>query len=338
MEMDHQRLSGLVAQCCASEEIAKAFLDHWRPRPGQTELEGDWCWLALTVLWERWFPEVPNFERLDDAMQNGYKFRGKPAGCDIWIDTWADLLTLKAKARCSTLAEFDDRFGGTQSIFNWIQDFEMELGNAAIDHPKYHETRVRVCEEFLLQFDKVDELTVGNMRRAWAESLYALGDAARSDALFRGWLADDPQWGWGWIGWADLYYFARPPQQKDLGRAEALLKLGLAIGGVRDAAYILERLADLYEDQGRHKEAAETRRHQADASASATHASSKSPGQTTPMDPRPGEVTMEDLPSRASPPAIGGERWESAPPKTKVGRNEPCPCGSGKKFKKCCGT
>ncbi|MGA1824895.1 MAG: PBPRA1643 family SWIM/SEC-C metal-binding motif protein [bacterium] len=22
---------------------------------------------------------------------------------------------------------------------------------------------------------------------------------------------------------------------------------------------------------------------------------------------------------------------------TKVGRNEPCPCGSGKKFKKCCG-
>ncbi|MGE3189469.1 MAG: SEC-C metal-binding domain-containing protein [Vicinamibacterales bacterium] len=24
-----------------------------------------------------------------------------------------------------------------------------------------------------------------------------------------------------------------------------------------------------------------------------------------------------------------------APPK--VGRNEPCPCGSGKKYKKCCG-
>jgi len=22
---------------------------------------------------------------------------------------------------------------------------------------------------------------------------------------------------------------------------------------------------------------------------------------------------------------------------TKVGRNDPCPCGSGKKFKKCCG-
>lgn len=24
-------------------------------------------------------------------------------------------------------------------------------------------------------------------------------------------------------------------------------------------------------------------------------------------------------------------------PETKVGRNDPCPCGSGKKHKKCCG-
>ena len=23
--------------------------------------------------------------------------------------------------------------------------------------------------------------------------------------------------------------------------------------------------------------------------------------------------------------------------RTKIGRNDPCPCGSGKKFKKCCG-
>jgi len=25
-------------------------------------------------------------------------------------------------------------------------------------------------------------------------------------------------------------------------------------------------------------------------------------------------------------------------PKAKVGRNQPCPCGSGKKFKRCCGS
>ena len=37
------------------------------------------------------------------------------------------------------------------------------------------------------------------------------------------------------------------------------------------------------------------------------------------------------------------EDWEPLPPETyvrpepKIGRNEPCPCGSGKKYKKCCG-
>ena len=32
------------------------------------------------------------------------------------------------------------------------------------------------------------------------------------------------------------------------------------------------------------------------------------------------------------------ERRTAQAMSTKVGRNEPCPCGSGKKFKKCCGS
>jgi len=36
---------------------------------------------------------------------------------------------------------------------------------------------------------------------------------------------------------------------------------------------------------------------------------------------------------------VDGEVNPKEPPRqvTKVGRNDPCPCGSGKKFKKCCG-
>ncbi|HET6545324.1 MAG TPA: SEC-C metal-binding domain-containing protein [Rhodanobacteraceae bacterium] len=33
----------------------------------------------------------------------------------------------------------------------------------------------------------------------------------------------------------------------------------------------------------------------------------------------------------------GFSRGTVGPPGTKVGRNDPCPCGSGQKFKKCCG-
>lgn len=37
---------------------------------------------------------------------------------------------------------------------------------------------------------------------------------------------------------------------------------------------------------------------------------------------------------------VGGQVSAKPPPKqvTKIGRNDPCPCGSGKKYKKCCST
>jgi len=34
---------------------------------------------------------------------------------------------------------------------------------------------------------------------------------------------------------------------------------------------------------------------------------------------------------------IGGDTLRTTPSVPKVGRNEPCPCGSAKKFKNCCG-
>ena len=69
----------------------------------------------------------------------------------------------------------------------------------------------------------------------------------------------------------------------------------VAVDQVRDRIDMLERLAEVCEEQGRKGEATELRK-EAKRSVAATR------------------VT-----------------------KPKIGRNEPCPCGSGKKFKKCCG-
>jgi len=42
--------------------------------------------------------------------------------------------------------------------------------------------------------------------------------------------------------------------------------------------------------------------------------------------------------ARAAPtPPAGESRAAKQHPAGKTGRNQPCPCGSGKKFKKCCG-
>jgi uncharacterized protein YecA (UPF0149 family) len=35
--------------------------------------------------------------------------------------------------------------------------------------------------------------------------------------------------------------------------------------------------------------------------------------------------------------SLAGMEWPIRRTEPKVGRNDPCPCGSGKKFKKCCG-
>ncbi len=53
------------------------------------------------------------------------------------------------------------------------------------------------------------------------------------------------------------------------------------------------------------------------------------------MEHKPAEVTQEISSGNAS----GSERKKKEPVKTeKIGRNQPCPCGSGKKYKKCCGS
>ena len=43
-----------------------------------------------------------------------------------------------------------------------------------------------------------------------------------------------------------------------------------------------------------------------------------------------GDAIRAEMP-RSTPPPDTGE-----PARHSVGRNEPCPCGSGKKYKKCC--
>ena len=68
------------------------------------------------------------------------------------------------------------------------------------------------------------------------------------------WLAEDPKWGWGWIGWSDNYFLFASGGQDEV-RAERLLKQGLDTPDVEDRAYLLDRLQELYEESGRDDEA-----------------------------------------------------------------------------------
>jgi uncharacterized protein YecA (UPF0149 family) len=58
------------------------------------------------------------------------------------------------------------------------------------------------------------------------------------------------------------------------------------------------------------------------------------------MDTRTGEImTIEEMEYRITAQPGTKQFYKVVPfqrTKPKTGRNEPCPCGSGKKFKKCC--
>jgi tetratricopeptide (TPR) repeat protein len=297
IQLDHDALERLCRQALSAEEIAKPLLDQRTFHGRQAKMESDWIWVCLTTLWQRWFPDQPCFELLDDKIVAGYELQGPgrdAAACHIWLEAWRDVLVLLDKGGLTSIRAFDERFRGSQSLFNWIQDLEDALWNAGLQDRRLLTARIAVCEEGLRRFPAEDELMTENRRRALAESYFELGETGKAEALYGDWLRADPRWGWGWIGWSDGYGIMRT-QFKDWQRAEQILREGLAVDQVRDRLDMLERLADVCQEQGRKDEAIELRK-------------------------------------QAKPSAVAPKVT-----KQKIGRNEPCPCGSGKKFKKCCG-
>lgn len=341
IELDRPSLERLCYQALSAEEIAQPLLDQRTFHGRHEQMESDWIWICLSALWQRWFPDKPSFEALDDKMQAGYELResGAVAVCRVWLEAWSDVLHILDKAGMQSIQEFDERFQGSQSLFNWIQDLEGELWNAGLEDRQFLAARIALCEEGLRRFRTDDDLMTENRRRALAESYYELGEPDKAEALYRGWLHLDPCWGWGWIGWSDCYRFART-ERKDWNRCEQILREGLSIAEVRDRADITDRLADACEEQGRGEEAAELRR-QAKRSAETVEVSQSvsSAGKVlrrkTQVNIGGAGLPLSEMSNLAA--MLRGTSASTPVTKQKVGRNEQCPCGSGKKFKRCCG-
>jgi len=188
---------------------------------------------------------------------------------------------------------------------------------------------------------------VENRRRAVAESYFELGESDKAEALFEQWLAAGPRWGGG--GSAG----PTSTSSRTTGRRTTAGLVNCSAAATRRPASgpedIADRLVLLYRETGRDEEAealaAEAKRisrsnagvsirrtiHLKDAGDRAVvrdTATATFEGERFPLD-RITEI-VETL--DAARPSIRPRRA------TKVGRNTPCPCGSGRKYKKCCGS
>jgi hypothetical protein len=321
--MNRSRLLEMIPRFASAQAMSEAlFLEHKKNIPSTME---DWVWIALTCLWERWYPDEPNMEMVDDKMQAGYaqlKAENRECACQLWIETWHGILKIMARHNIPTLDAFDERFAGTQCVFNWVQDFEMELCIAGLDNVHFFHERIALCSTMIDRFSNGTFSEI-DFRSALASSYSKIGEQHKCDQMFQQWLDEDPQNGWGWIGWSDVYFFFEAPEKRDVVRAEMLLKSGLAVTNVRERQVLLERLADLYEETDRQDNADDIHRE-------IEQLQKRKSRPALASDKRP------PLNQVAKAGVLNGTDSKQQNGKLKTGRNDPCPCGSGKKFKKCC--
>ncbi len=331
--LDRELFAELCPSFLSAEDLSTRFITDRRLKLG--DIDDDWLWVCLTVLWERWLPDSPSFEMIDDAMQEGYArmaATGAAGAVEIWLPVWKRIQAIMDSQGMKTVGEFDVKFRGSQSVSNWVQDIEMELHNAGIDDPAYCSENILFCEEVIPRLGEEQDLTIENMRRSIGDAYAQMGDTRKSDDLFGEWLAADPRWGWGWIGWADCYSFWKR-KGHDLGRAAVFLKQGLAVSGVRDKRDMLERQMNVYEDMGRKDDAGRIQE----------ELSRDDDIQETTEVSVHGNVLSVKTKVNYGGMGMPLEEWSRGLTNSaqehlkKIGRNDPCPCGSGKKYKKCCG-
>jgi hypothetical protein len=210
----------------------------------------DFLGLAACELWKRYCPEHPSIEMLDDAMQEGYRLSMQGEGaraCDCWWKVWQTIRSRLHPKMCTTKSAAVV-FDGTQCLFNWVQDFALELHNAAVAERRYAEAGVRLCQEVLAHFRDEDELFVVNFRVDLGEFHFLAAQHKDGERVLLELIRDHPGRAAGYARLADLLGYGPTPDSKpiDLQRAQELIERALA-RPVNDAAeYDLEtRLADL---------------------------------------------------------------------------------------------
>jgi len=178
-------------------------------------------------------------EDMNSMIQDGYALiedRDEAEACTLWLKAW-DILKTRVTPENKSIEEAEVLIDGEQYLFNWVQDLEMGLANAAIDHPDFHDQRIRYCREFIQLFPGSVEI-VKHMKLALADSLFQAGKQAEAEQEYKRIVAEYPKYPWGYIHWGDFY------AGENNVKAEGLYREALGMEKAEDAV-IYGRIRDL---------------------------------------------------------------------------------------------
>lgn len=253
-------------------------------------------------------------KQLDELMQKGYALSmagDSKAAADIWITFWKKINEAMDTCHIEFMEDMNKTFKGRESIYNWVMDFEMELTNAAREDRNYHLKKIDFCSDYISRSKDKNEFNILVLKQEHAVAHFELGKTEEGEELFRKFVTEHPTSGWGWIKWSDRYRFV-PNETKNLHKTIHILNQALEVEGLEDRFDVLERLEDAYKEVDLKEESLEVGQKIEDLKKNQKNF-----------------YQVHEVPKLMN---------KLEPVKTeKIGRNDPCPCGSGKKYKKCCG-
>ncbi|MCI5191875.1 MAG: hypothetical protein D3915_01940 [Candidatus Electrothrix sp. AU1_5] len=185
-------------------------------------------------------------DELIELLDYGYWFleKGKKKKAfDTWFQLWEGL-KLDLRPECRDINSMSYMFDecDLELIYDWCQRFGMELGYAGRKDKNYYHKRISYCKEFCSIFPDSDEPIIYNMRRALAESQFAIGNIAIGQILFKDLAEQYPTNIWSYIGWGDMYMWPLCKNNSpDIEKAEQIYRIALGLG-LNDESVLLERL------------------------------------------------------------------------------------------------
>lgn len=246
----------------------------------------------------------------DELVQEGYESfeeHKESEGLRLWQEAW-DIFEsiMKQETETETLYGLMESQDYIYPIDGWLQDYEMELGNAE----KYGE-RIAFCQKILEIFDWQDE-DDSCFRCGIGESLFREGKAAESYEYYENWLTDEPQNINGINSYSWILF-----ENGDAEKAyEVIRKVTWGVSCYADNSLLFMRARQLADYVGKEDES-KWYQQKLDA-----FENSMKEWETDE------DEIFDEFTAPKQIPVVKDK---------KVYPNDPCPCGSGKKYKKCCG-
>lgn len=303
------------------DDLAEAWLD----QSTAAGLWEDYTWLATRALWSRWTPDLFSIELFAEQTLRPEAFRKlsleTPEGAQGHWQMARAVMDLVSPAVGASRPDLWEELKEHSDIDVgwWLTDLPFDLARLGMV-----DEAIEVCARMA----RVDDA-----KSYLGDRAEILAEAGRQDEALRqveANLAEFPDDVWVHLNAGHVY-----EHLGDLAMAETIYRQALAltdeIGPSHEREEAVARLVDLLHAAGREAEAeallaAEEAR---DATFEGTHDSADDETLVPEGDESP-KAGVSPVPSATWPSTVRREG-------SKVSRNEPCPCGSGRKFKRCCG-